>query len=347
MAVTFSYPTSAELIQIAQDKMPRLIQDRPCFKVLPVQTVDADQLLWEQLDNYQGLQQYRGLNGAPKKIKKTGVSRYSMEPGYYGEYDEIDEAELTKRRGMGTFGTPVDLTDLVMMSQDKLLQRRLDVIEYIIWTLVTTGTFAIPGIGGKTMHTDTFTLQTQAASATLVSYTTATPLLDFRNVQLKHRGHSVNFGSGATCYVNRVTANQMMNNLNPADLYGRRTEGLGTYNTMALINALYAGDDLPQVVIYDDGYLADGTDGVNAAGTFVPYIAAGTGVVIGQRPAGQTVGEFRMTRNVNNPDAGPGAYMRVIDKGETQVPRSVEVHDGFNGGPVIFFPSAICIITGW
>jgi len=74
---------------------------------------------------------------------------------------------------------------------------------------------------------------------------------------------------------------------------------------------------------------------------FVPFIPDGTGILIGRRPLGQMVGKFVYTRNANNSGAAPGAYMKVIDNGERQVPRNIETHDGFNGGPVIYFPSSI------
>ena len=52
-----------------------------------------------------------------------------------------------------------------------------------------------------------------------------------------------------------------------------------------------------------------------------------------------------MIRNANNPDMAPGAYMKVIDNGERAVPRSIQVHDGWNGGIEFFYPSAIQILT--
>jgi hypothetical protein len=48
-----------------------------------------------------------------------------------------------------------------------------------------------------------------------------------------------------------------------------------------------------------------------------------------------------MTRNANNPNMKPGAYMKVFDRGEATVPRSIDVHDGHNGGPCIYYPSAL------
>jgi hypothetical protein len=53
-----------------------------------------------------------------------------------------------------------------------------------------------------------------------------------------------------------------------------------------------------------------------------------------------------MTRNVNNANSAPGPYTKVIDRGELQVPRTIEVHDGHNGGPAIFYPSAVIKLSG-
>jgi len=334
LALDFVFPTSAELTEIAQEKMPRLEQDRPIFRLLPTQEADAPLLMWEQRDNYRGLQQLRGLDGAPHHVQRVGLSRYQMQPGYYGEFINLDETELTLRRQTGTFGTPVDITTLVLEAQDQLLQRRLDRIELIGWT-VLQGTFSVAGLNGI-VHTDAYSVQTYNAT-TWATAATATPLADFRAVQLLSRGRSVNFGRGATAFMNRGTANALLGNTNDADLYGKRTSGLANLLSMAELNQLEAKEDLPALEVYDEGYLDD-------AGVFQLFIPNGTVIVTGQRPAGQVMGEYRFTRNVNNPDMRPGPYMKVIDRGETQVPRRVEIHDGHNGGPVLFFPGAIVVM---
>jgi hypothetical protein len=138
--------------------------------------------------------------------------------------------------------------------------------------------------------------------------------------------------------MNRKTSNRMLANTNAADLYGRRTAGLGTFNSLDQVNQLLAGDDLPNIVVYDEGYL-------DSSGTFQPYIADNKVVVVGKRPAGQSLGAYRYTRNANNPDLAPGAYMKIIDTAERSVPRTIEVHDGHNGGCVLYFPSAIVIMS--
>jgi len=330
----YTFPTADELREVAQEKTPRLIADRPIFQILPIETAEEDLLEWEQEDNYTGLQGVRGLNGLPSRVSRVGAKGYLMRPGYYGEFGVIDENELTRRRDYGTFGTPIDLSKLVMKIQDQLLVRRFDRIELIGWNLVANGTFSTTDKAGNVVHTDSFTLQTFTAGVTWATVATATPLADFRAIKLLGRGKGVTFGAGARVYMNQVTYNNMIANTNAADLYGRRTDGLSTVNNLGDFNRLLAGDDLAQIAIYDEGYLDD-------TGTFVPFIGNGKAIAIGKRTAGQVIGNYRMTRNANNANMAPGAYMKVIDRGEDQVPRQIEVHDGHNGGPVLYFPSAI------
>jgi hypothetical protein len=334
----YVFPTSAELQQIAQDKMPNLLTNRPIFDIFPMRSVNEALLIWEQLDNFKGLQQVRGLNGQPPKVQPVGLKQYQMQPGVYGEFLPINELEMTIRRAPGSWNTPVDITDMVLEKQDQLLQRRLDRIEQICWILLATGIFSVAASHGSIIHTDQFPIQTFTALTSWATFATATPLADFSAVQLLSRGHSVDFGARAQAYMNRATFNNLRSNINAADIYGRRTAGLGTFNNLQGINQLLTGDDLPGLVVYDGGYF-------NEAGTFIPFIPVNTVIVVGVRPAGQTVGEYRMTRNFNNPDMAPGPYMRVIDTGEYTVPRNIEVHDGHNGGIVLWYPSAVVVMN--
>jgi hypothetical protein len=334
----FQYPTSNELMEIAQDKVPRLEENRPIFQYFPTTESDSVQLTWEQEDNYLGLQQVRGLGGDPPRINKVGLKRYTMLPGIYGEYEPIDEIELMERRKIGTWGTPIEVSDLVVKAQDRLLMRRRDRQESILWTLVLSGVFSVAGPSGAILHTDAYTTQTFNALIGWGTTATATPLADFRAVQLLARGHSVNFGPRAKAYANQVTVNKLLSNTNALDIAGRRGPALATLNSLQDMNTIFLNEGLPQIEIYDEGYLSE------PSGTFVPYIPDDVVAVFGARSDGARVGEYRMVRNVNNPNMEPGAYQKVIDHGDKRVPRLIEVHDGHNGGPVIFFPSAIVVM---
>jgi hypothetical protein len=338
MTTTLIMPTSAELQLIAQEKTPVLTMDDPIFQILPVTTADEAVLMWEQRDNYLGLQGVRGLNGQPGRVNPVGGKRYVVTPGYYGEYGVLNELMLTTRRAWGSFGMTIDVRDMVMEWQDFLLNRRIDRWRYIGWTLLSSGTFSASRSDGTVEHTDSYTLQHFTASPLWSTTATAHPLADLRANKLLGRGKGVNFGSGSTLYMNQSDVNNLLNNTNASDLFGRRTQGVSGVNNLSDLNAMLAGDDLPKIVVYDEGYL-------DSTGTFQLFIAAGSAVHVGKRLQGQVIGDICATRNANNPDLGPGPYQKIIDRGEDQVPRVIEVHDGANFAPRLYYPGSVIYYT--
>lgn len=334
---TYTYPTAEALSEIEQELLPRLEADRPIFGIMPVRNKDAHNISWEIQDNFLGLQQIRGLNGQPARVKRVGAKKYEMEPGVYGEFEVIDEVELTTRRQLGTFDAHVNIDDLVRDAQEQLLQRRLDRIEQIGWDLLATGTFSVAAPNGAVLHTDTFSLQTASAAVVWSTAATATPLVDFRAVRLLQRGKGVSFGRDASAWMNQAVFDEMIANTNSSDLFGRRTAGLATIGSQKDINTVLLEENLPQININDDGYFND-------SGTFTQFVPADKVVIVGKRRGATPIAEYFMTRNVNNPNMAPGAYTRVVQD-PNLVPASVEVHDGHNGGPVINYPSNIVILS--
>jgi hypothetical protein len=334
---SFAYPTSSLIQAIDQDMLPVMEAGRVGLELFPTETQDEDQVRWEQQDNFMGLQAVRGLNGEPSRVAKTGAKGYAMQPGYYGEFELIDEAELTRRRQFGTFGTPIDISDLVGIAEQKLLQRELDRKEWIVWTLLQSGIFSVQSEDGV-LHQDAFPILTFTASPAWSTTATATPVADLRSIRLMQRGHSVAFGRAATLYVNQKKVNQLLSNSNQADLgsYKKPADGLQRLVQLEDINRILLDQDLPQIVEYDRGYYTD-------AGVWNPWIADNKGVLIGPRLNGAAIGAYKMTRNVNNPDLAPGSYSRVIDRGDNDIPRTIEVHKGHNGGPAIYYPG--CVVT--
>lgn len=328
----YSYPTSSELTLIAQNFQARRQLDNVIFRHFPVRSVDSHVLQWEQKDNYIGLQQVRGLNGEPGRVAAVGGKRYVMRPGVYGEYLPIDEDELTARRQWGSFNAPISLDDLVMEKTEQLVVREVTRITQILWTLVSTGTFSIAHDNGAVVHTDTYTTQTYNAT-TWATASGATPIYDLQQVALKEHGYSVSFGPDARAYMNRATAFAMLNNTNADDLGGKRTNN-GPFS-LTDANRIFVDQGLPTVEIMDEGYYSD-------AGVWTQYLANNVVVVIGQRPAGESLGEYRYTRNANNDGMAPGPYTKVWENDKP--PARVEVHRGQSGGPVIFYPSSIVIV---
>ena len=336
---TYQWPSAAELQEVEQSLLPVLTQDDPIFSLMPIVTVDADRLLWDQEGNYRGLTGLRGLDGQPTAVRAVGANRYEARPGVYGDFATIDEEELTTRGRLGAWNVPIDISDLVRGRQDQLLHRRINRIRYLGWKLITTGSYSVLNRNGVS-HGDSYTLQTYNAT-TWATAASSTPLVDFRAVQLLGRGYSVNFGAGATAYMNRTTANNMFANTNASDLGGRLqnifTGGTAAAPSMAVVNQIQAGEDLPSVVVWDDGYEDD-------SGNFQLFIPNGTVIIVGRRMGGAPIMDFAMTRNANNPNSAPGPYSFVKDRRGETVPPTIEVHDGFNGGLRIYQPAAIVVM---
>jgi hypothetical protein len=349
----FVYPTNFELSQVEPDLVARGAAGRVGLDIMPVREVNAGEVRWTQQDNFYGLQALRGLDGAPTRVQRAGEKVYTYEPGVFGEYVDITETELTRRAGYSPAGTPIDVSDLVVNADQQLINREFDRIEATIWALLTTGTFSIKldGPNGTQVgFTDTFSIQTYSASVAWATAATATPITNFQAVQQlgMAAGHSVDLGAGAVAYMNSVTSNRLLNNANAADLNGRRIGFGNTANSTVDVNRYLAAQNLPQIQVYDAGYQSTITVGATV-GTFTKFIPNGTVVVVGKRTSGAKIGEYLKTRNASN-GLRPGSYSYTIDRsngtnGEKRTPANIEVHRGHNGGPCLYLPSAVVVMS--
>ncbi len=331
------FPTAAEIRAVEREREPNLTKNRPIFEIMPLVTEDTPIVRWEQEDNIIGLQQLRGLGGKPAIIKGVGGKVYTVEPGIYGEKRPIDEVELTMRRQYGTTDRPVDISDLVMKASEQLQSRFLDRVEYVGWNALL-GTYSVLGQNGSIAHADTFAVQTASANVAWGTAATATPLLDFREIKLKARGKGATFGRGAKAYMNAGEVNKLLGNLNAEDLFGKRDQNQSTISGLGAINKILAEADCPEIVEYDGGYYDE-------AGSWAQFLPDDKVIVVGMRYTGRTIGDYCMTRNASNPNMEAGQYTKVVDNGDREVPRLIEVHNGHNGAPRIYFPSNVCVLT--
>ncbi len=351
---TYNYPTNFEFQEIEPNLVAKGADGRLGLQIMPIREVNAAEIRWIQQDNYFGLQNLRGLDGAPTRVQRVGNKIYTYEPGVFGDFQDITETELTRRSGYSPAGTPMDVSDMVLQCQTQLIGREFDRIESTIWALLTTGTFSIKldGANGTQVgFTDTFSIQTYTPSIPWATSATATPITNFQAVQQlgMAAGYSVDLGAGATAYMNSVTSNRMLNNSNAADYSGRRFNAGSTLNSVSDMNRYLAAQNLPQIQVYDGGYQTAITVGATV-GAFSKFIPDGKVVVVGKRTSGAKVGEYLKTRNANNPGIAPGSYSYIIDRanavnGEKRTPANIEVHRGHSGGPVFYLPSSVVVMN--
>lgn len=354
--MNFIYPTAAEIFEIAPDLMNKGRVGRVGLDLFPMANHDTFHVRWTQRDNYYGLQQMRGIDGAPPKVQRLGSNSFVYEPGVYGEHTLITERELLTRAVPNHPEIKIPVSDLILADQALLANRQLDRMEANAWTLAGTGTLTIPlpGPAGPNIWTDTYTIQTFTASIPWSTTTTATPIADLQTVQQKQVGHSVSFGADATLYLNQVQANRLLNNSNTADFGGRRDQYGATLNNLVSFNNYFQGQNLPKIVVYDAGYQLNPLSGPETAPStqFQKFIPNGVGILVGARTNGAPIGHTQMTIQAMMPGGNPsaGVYSFVKDYAQginapLEVPPKMEVHMGWNGGTTIEFPSAIVALA--
>ena len=348
----FVYPTSFSFTEIQPDLLARGREGRLGLDIIPPVNDDAAKVRWVQKDNYFGLQNLRGLDGNPTRVQRIGQKVYEYEPGVFGEFIDITETELTIRsQNLNVATTPIPINDLVLDADQQLIGREFDRMESSVWTLLTTGSINIllDGPDGTQVgYTDSYTFQLFTAPVRWSVLATATPINNFQSVQQlgEAAGHSVDFGAGATAYMNNKTANLLLNNTNASDFGGRRTQYGATINNLPALASYWQAQNLPKIVTYDKGYIP------RQGGKFKKYIPDNVVVVVGVRPGGVNVGNYKLTRNASN-GFRPGSYRYVVDRAngggeasaEKRTPANIEIHRGHNGGPVIYYPSAIIVMS--
>lgn len=353
--MNFIYPTAAEMFEISPELMAKGRAGRVGLDLCPPVNRDTYFVRWSQRDNMYGLAKMRGIDGAPPKVDRIGANTFVYEPGVYGEHTSITERELLTRAVPNHPEIRIPISDLIMADQQLLTTRQLDRMEANTWTMLATGTNTIPlpGPSGPNIWTDTYPIQTYTAPIPWSSSSTAVPLANLQTVQQLSVGHGVRFGAEATLYVNQITGNRLLNNTNSADLAGRRDQYGATLNSLVGFNNYFQGQNLPKVVVYDDGYQLSPISGpITKTTQFQKFIPDGVGILIGSRPNGGPIGEFQMTVQAMQPGANPtsGAYSFVKDFAQginapLEVPPRMEVHMGFNGGLALYFPSAVVALS--
>lgn len=333
----FTYLNATELTEVGKEKMHTLEGDDPIFEYFPIEEENTSVISWEQEDADTGLQQVRGIGGAPKRVKALGAKRYTVDPGVFGEFRGIDEKEKTERRALGTFGQPIDINDLVAKEQDRLLGRENDRIRQILWLLVANGTYALSSETGHLIYAAAYTFPAYTASVAWSNPATATPLADIRNLFLQGIDlvTDASFGSQAKLFLNPKKIQQMIANTNAADL-GGRFQQVSASHGLKRINEIMVEEGLPMIVPHDGGYVDEST------GNKVRYIPDDRGVLFGFRR--EKIGSYTMTRNGQNPNSEPGPYDFVYE--DPEPPKEIRVHRGHNGGAKVKFGKSIMRLAG-
>ena len=345
MPQTYIYPTNAELSVIDKKLIDAMVADDPIFKQFPFATSPDALVMWDQEDSTYGLMKARGANADFPPIPKLGGSRFWMRPGVYGERDDIDEMQLDMRSPFGSFGHPIDISDLVSDAHRRLATRHVNRMRSIMWTLLATGVYVVTDNQGTVIDRAAFSPQVFNATVPWATSATATPFADIQYIQNLDLGQSVAFDAGATMYMNRKTYQVMFNNTNAADLGRFRLDYGQTLVGKMDLDEVMTRNSMPRIEVIADSYLTDANTGAR-------FLIDNKVVIVGRRTNNAPLGNFTYTRDSNIIDGavsdgvGP-VFVKTVDTGAANLPppRQISVYRGFKGGPTIKFPSAIVIMN--
>lgn len=335
------YPTNAEFRMLQQELMPRYTENRLGFQLMPFAESEFATIYFDRPDIFKGMQQWRGLKQGSKFVNEGRANPYGqrceVQPGYWGEFDRVEEDLLTRGAQFGTASSVFDLTEHMVRMDRNLLERQYNRIEFNIWRSLVFGEYVAYNMSGQVVFQAQYDIRTISPRIPWSDRDRSTPLRDFRFVRKFGRGTSADFGRGARYIMNQSTADCLFSNQNRNDIGKAGLSACCTFMGPDVVNAQFAAQGLGTVEVYDEGW-------VDEQRNFNLYIPDGYVVIVGARPGGTPVGHYWYTRNAVGCGITTGPWQKVVDTCEREVPREISVHRGHNGGPAIEYPRSVVIL---
>jgi hypothetical protein len=337
MPINWKFPTAVELDFVTQEYAGVAREAMIGHQILGLVERNTSRIRWDELDNDKGMTAPVAPDADPPYDQRLGVTTKEYTPYEFGQFARIPRSEIEAARRLGTLGEVLDVTELVTRELTRQLNKVHVRIESLIWSALL-GSISIDENGVKI--SETFPVQTYTAATAWSSTATATPLKDFDAVALLFRGKGASI-AGARAYANRKTVNYLLENSNNADIRGlvnlQTTANIG----LSEINKVLALRGLPELIQYDEGYY-------DASGNFTLFIPDNKVIVIGRRAPGEVIGDFVLTRTAYkmvNGEPTPGIWTRVIPPQDDDTNPTIRVGAGFKGGPRIFYPKSIVVMS--
>ena len=347
MSLVLTFPTNAELNEVVQAFKPDPSQYIG-MQILPMNTSMYQEVQWDEIDHDRGLTAPHVMGTDPKNDKRMGSTLRKYTPIPFKETDLLKEDEILRARQLGTMAGTLDLSmEIAKIARDRF-NKTMARVEKLRWDTLK-GSIAIDENGVKV--TETFAIQTYTPATPWSTLATSTPIKDLDACKLLFRKTGAST-QGAKLYINQTNANRLVENLNANDLRGfQNSNFVNLAYSIQELNKIMAARGLPEIVVYDEGY-------VDESDTFVPFIGDTEAILVGKRMGGESVGDFMSTPSLhNNVNGQPGpGYFSIIEVngqpseqvgsvslgqlGTAKNPK-VEITGGIYGGTRLIYPKSV------
>ena len=348
MSLVLTFPTNHELNEVVQAFKIDPTRYIGLSKLLPMNTSMAQKVRWDERDRDRGMTAAHVMGTDPKTDARQGSKTYEYEPIPFKETDILKESEILRSRELGTLAGTLDLSAEIARIAKNRFDKTMVRVEKLIWDTLK-GAIAIDENGVKI--DETFAVQTHTPAVDWDTPATATPLADFNALKLKFRATGAN-AAGAVAYMNQKTCNWLLENQNAADIKGfQNSNFVALPYSLDELNKVMSARGLPQIVVYDEGYIAEND-------TWTPFLADAEVIVVGQRQAGESVGDFMSTPSLHNSvngQPGPGYFSLIevngqpseqvgsVSMGQLGMAKNpkVEITGGIYGGTRLIYPKSV------
>lgn len=346
-------PSPGEVIKVGERIIPYTKKELLGInELMPMKFVNSTKIIINRPDIIRGTQSWRGLGGQASTISRRR-NRYgdycTFEPGYWGDSDSLGEAEIgmvaEPAEGGAYSGEVLSVKNEIARMQRDMTIRMLMRMEKNVWDTLVTGRYIAKDNEGNVIFEDAFNTQHVRVSVPWNNITDSAPLAVLRSLPEEFRNSSANFtGKKVRYYMNRTTANRLLENRNPNDIGKGNLSSCCTTVSLDWINAQLDSQNLGQIVIYDNRWV-DENDLVHL------FIPDGVVVVKGTRPDSNSVGNYMMTKVLNGgtelAGESKGVWYIVNDNIGREDARKIKVSAGHNGGPIISYPETIIALQVW
>lgn len=347
MSLIVTFPTNQELNQVVQafEVDPKEYIGK---EILPDNESMYQIVEWDERDADRGLTAPHVMGTDPKTDVRQGSKKHSYTPLCFKETDILKESEILRSRELGTLNGTLDMSrEVAKIAKDRFVKTE-GRKEKLRWDTLK-GQISINENG--VVVEETFNVQGYSFTTGWDVLDDATPLRDLNAMKLLFRGTGAS-AQGAKLYVSQETANFLLENNNPDDLKGFQNSNFVRVGySVEDVNKILTARGLPEIVVYEGGYIAENGD-------FKQFLETGDFVLVGKRPAGQSVGDWMSTPSLHNHKNGmpaPG-YFSIIEVngqpseqvgavsfdqlGSSKNPK-VEITGGEYGGTRLIYPKSV------
>ncbi|HKO43339.1 MAG TPA: major capsid protein [Pyrinomonadaceae bacterium] len=341
--ITYRFPTNVSVDGVLQEFV-RDSEKLKGIKLMPFVNKYTQRVVWDYRDRERGATAPHNMGADPKIGNRPGSNRVEFTPIPHKETDLLTERDILDAAALGTLGGVVELTSEIGRITRERAEKNYVRAEIEIWQALR-GHLQINENGVRV--DEVFPVQTYNAEVDWDEVETAKILSDLAAVGLKFPFTGAS-GRGAVGYLNQVTANWVLGNRNPDDLFGFQNQNfLKLPYSLEEVNKILTARGVPTLEVYDEGYVDEGDDEVR-------FIEDGEVIVIGKRA--EPVGDYALTPTTHRQENGKNApgFFSIIEVNGQPNPGAVtvaaigsgknpkvEITGGFYGGPRLLFPRSV------